>query len=475
MTAARTESASPPLTYDFGATGSGGVWLGLGAPRVALLGVGLLASILALTAGSPVPLAAVPILLCGGVTAARCGGRPLLDWVPPLGARAAASASGAVRWRASIPTLPLGRAAAGPIQVRLPAEFGRARIATCPDDPAIGMLTDASTRTITAVFEVCGVDRFPLLDTAEQDTLIAGWGDALAVLADTDDALARIQLVERARAGGAVERTLRDLGDVAAGESSWDSEITALATSHDSRLAAQWTFARLDDAAVATVAVRCHLLARALLAARLLTRPLSAAELSRDLLTALSGEGHSHARGDDGVGPVSRRTDWAHVTTDDQVHRSYAINSWPTAPVGAAWLAPLLLAAPAGVTRTVALHLERMAPAAAARIARTRRAKAVLDQSDRARLGMTSSAALGNAEASGVAMDAELAAGYRTHRIAGVITLTGDTLAALDEAAPALRQAAAVCRLELRPLHGQHDIGLAATLPLCRLRHRAQS
>ena len=115
-----------------------------------------------------------------------------------------------------------------------------------------------------------------------------------------------------------------------------------------------------------------------------------------------------------------------------------------------------------------------MAPAAAARVARTRRAKAVLDQSDRARLGMTSSAALAGAEASGVAMDAELAAGYRTHRLAGVVTLTGDTIDALDAAAPALQQAAAVCRLELRPLHGQHEVGLAATLPLCRLRHRTQ-
>ena len=70
MTAARRDPASTPVTYDVGATGSGGVWLGLGTPRVALLGIGLLASILALTAGSPILLATIPVLLCGSLAAA---------------------------------------------------------------------------------------------------------------------------------------------------------------------------------------------------------------------------------------------------------------------------------------------------------------------------------------------------------------------------------------------------------------------
>jgi hypothetical protein len=471
MTAARTEPRPTAVTYDVGATGSSGVWLGLGAPRVALVGIGLLASILAMTAGFSILLAAVPVLLAGCLATARCGGRPLLDWAAPLGARTASTASGAARWRAPMPTLTGEPIADRPIQVRLPTEFGRLRIDTCPDDPTIGILTDTSTRTVTVVFDVCGVDRFPLLDTAEQDALIAGWGDALAVLADTDHSLSRLQLIERAHPASRADDPFGDLRDATA---SWDREITALATSHDSRLAAQWSFARLDATALSTAASRCHLLARSLLAARLLTRPLGTGDLSRELVTSLSGQPHRHGGDGARIGPVSRRTDWTHVTSDDQVHRCYAISSWPAAPVGAAWLAPLLLAAPAGVTRTVALHLERMAPATAARVARTRRAKAVLDQSDRARLGMTSSAALAGAEASGVAMDAELAAGYRTHRLAGVVTLTGATIDALDAAAPALHQAAAVCRLELRPLHGQHDVGLAATLPLCRLRHRVQ-
>jgi hypothetical protein len=211
---------------------------------------------------------------------------------------------------------------------------------------------------------------------------------------------------------------------------------------------------------------------RTLLSARLLTRPLSVEELAGDLTSALTG---SPANGRGRIGPVSRRAEWTQVRLDDRVHRSFAVTGWPTSAVGASWLSPLVLCAPAGVTRTVSLHLERVAPATAARVARTRRAKAVLDQSDRARLGMTSSAALSGAEASGVAMDAELAAGYRTHRLAGLVTISADTVAALDDAGQVIRQAAATCRLELRPLHGQHDTALAAAAPLCRLRHRGQS
>jgi hypothetical protein len=472
MTAVRSETT--PACYDIGTSGAGGVWLGLGFGRVAVLGIGLLAAVLSLTADMSPLLAMVPVLVALGVVVARVGGRPLLDWVTPVGARAGSTASGSLRWASRIPCLPaVSRADRSAVRLRLPNEFGRLSVSACPDDPAIGLVADPAERTVTAVFDVCGVDRFPLLDIAEQDALIAGWGDALAILADTDDALGRLQLIERA----AAPLLLDPYPDVpvAGKPAEWTPQIAALATGHDTRLAAQWSFPRLDDAAVATMLSRCQLVSRSLLSARLLTRPLTADELGRDLTATLTGTATDPPGHGERIGPVSRRCDWTQVRVDDRVHRSYAVTGWPTSAVGAAWLAPLILSAPAGVTRTVSLHLERVAPAAAARVARTRRAKAVLDQSDRTRLGMTSSAALSGAEASGVAMDAELAAGYRTHRLAGLITLSADTVGALDEAGQVLRQAAAVCRLELRPLHGQHETALAATVPLCRLRHRGQS
>jgi len=471
MTAVRTEAT--PACYEIGAAGVGGVWFGLGTARVAVLGVGLLAAVVALTVDVPPLLAALPVLLAVGLAAVRVAGRPLLDWAGPAGTRAGSTASGSTRWTTSIPSVSTAaHGDAATVRLRLPGEFGHLSVARCPDDPSIGMLTDAATRTVTVVFDVCGLDRFPMLEAAEQDTLIAGWGDALGVLADTDEALGRLQLIERAAP------PLLDPypAETAVLESQqWTSQIAALATGHDTRLATQWSFPHLDAAAVATILSRCQLVSRSLLSARLLTRPLTVEELTGDLTATLTGDATTTAGHGEGVGPVSRRAEWTQVRIDDRLHRSFAVTGWPTSPVGAAWLSPLVLSAPAGTTRTVSLHLERVAPATAARVARTRRAKAVLDQSDRARLGMTSSAALAGAEASGVAMDAELAAGYRTHRLAGLITISADTVAALDDAGQVIRQAAAVCRLELRPLHGQHETALAATLPLCRLRHRGQS
>jgi hypothetical protein len=471
MTALGAES--PPVSYEIGAAGTGGVWFGLGTARVAVLGVGLLVGVLALTIDVPPLLAAAPAVLALGLAAVRVGGRPLLDWTIPIGTRAGSTASGSSRWIGRLPCLPTATGGdRDQIRLRLPHEFGHLMAAPCPDDPAIGMLTDRATRTVTVVFDVCGLDRFPLLEAADQDTLISGWGSALGVLADTDDALTRLQLIERAAP------QLLDpypTGASTAEPAEWAPQIAALATGHDTRLAAQWSFPRLNDTAVATILSRSQLVSRTLISARLLTRPLTVDELTRDLTTTLSGHPASATRDCEGVGPVSRRADWTHVRIDDRLHRSFAITGWPTSPVGAAWLSPLVVCAPAGVSRTVSLHLERVTPAAAARIARTRRAKAVLDQSDRVRLGMTSSAALAGAEASGVAMDAELAAGYRTHRLAGLVTLSADTVVALDDAGQVLRQAAATCRLELRPMHGQHETALAATMPLCRLRHRGQS
>jgi hypothetical protein len=466
-----TEAAPQPHTYSINSGGTGGIWLGLGTARVALLGIGLLAAILMMTAGSAPWLALTPILTALLITAARVGGRPALDWVAPFIGHRRDAFSGTTRWRSALPTLPRPGAADG-VRLSLPAEFGRLRVMTCPDDPSIGMIIDAATKTLTVSFEVCGVDRFSLLDCAERDALIAGWGDALSVLADTDESLSRLQLSERALALAADPYPSEPDRDDPA---DWRADIAAFATAHETRLAAQWTFGKVDSTALSVIAARCQLVCRTLVSARLVARPLSTSEVISEMSSMLTGQptrdGHLAER----PGPLSRRSEWTHVVLDERLHRAFAISGWPSAPVGAAWMSPLLLAAPDAVARTVSLHLERVVPAAAARVARSRRAKATLDQADRARFGMTSSAALDNAQASGVAMDTELAAGYRTHRLAGLVTLSGETIADLDEASRVLRQAAAVCRIELRPLHGQHASALASTAPLCRLRPRGQA
>ena len=173
------------------------------------------------------------------------------------------------------------------------------------------------------------------------------------------------------------------------------------------------------------------------------------------------------------VGPSSRRTDWTALRTDDSWHRSFAIVGWPRVPVPAGWLEPLLATASPHAVRTVSLHLQPVTPAVAARETRAARARARLDSADRSRLGFTDATATAWAEADAAGTEEELLAGYRLHRVSGVVTCTADSLPALDDACRSVRAAASAARVDLRPMHGQHDVGFLASLPLCRVNGRA--
>jgi hypothetical protein len=124
--------------------------------------------------------------------------------------------------------------------------------------------------------------------------------------------------------------------------------------------------------------------------------------------------------------------------------------------------------------RTVALHLTAVPPGVAARETRAARTRAQLDGADRTRLGFTDTTVTAWAEADAVSTEEELLAGYRLHRIAGIVTCTADSLTALDDACRSVRAAASTARIDLRALHGQHDVGFLASLPLCRVNGRAQ-
>jgi hypothetical protein len=64
--------------------------------------------------------------------------------------------------------------------------------------------------------------------------------------------------------------------------------------------------------------------------------------------------------------------------------------------------------------------------------------------------------------------EAELVAGYAELRYAGLLTVTAFDPRALDEQCAEWEQVAAQCGVELRALDGQHDLGVAAALPLGR-------
>jgi hypothetical protein len=221
-----------------------------------------------------------------------------------------------------------------------------------------------------------------------------------------------------------------------------------------------------------------------LLTADLLARPLTSGEIGPllRLLTdpSLSDDSRDPAVPGDEPDPVAherwgvrcRRSGWDHVRTDDTWHRSYTVSGWPQLPLAADWLAPLLHATPPhGTARILAVHITAVAPLHAVRQARAAAAKAHLDAADRSRLGMHPTGRDGShadqrAADDADALEAELAAGYRLLQTRAVLTISAPDPALLRQATTALRTTAATCRLDLRPLHGQHQHGLVATLPL---------
>jgi hypothetical protein len=471
VTHARETSA--PLSYRFGTGAPAGVWLGLGLSRLAILGVGLLTTIGLLGMRSGLPLGIAPLALAAAVTLVPVAGRPLSGWVAPATRHGQATAVGSARWSAAVPHTPVddGAETAGGARLRLPPEHGRWRLfEVC--DPAAGacpvaVLREPRSAAATLLFTVAGPDRFALLDADGQDRLIGGWGRTLTGFAQRDRGITRLQLLER------VTVAESDLDDATAwvthrGERA-RSELTALTDIVEASTVRRESLVAVQVSRAGEpqeLLTRARDIAGQLLAAELVARPLAAAEIT-SLFRRLLYPGDEPC-GD--IGPVSRRTAWDHVRVDDTWHRSYAVSGWPGSPVSASWLSALLVATPPCGTWTVATHMAAVSPESATRIARAARAKAELDRADRARLGMPDSAAADKAVIESAGMDAELVAGHATHRLATVLTCSAASVKQLEECGRALRDAASGAGLMVRPLHGQHHLALAATLPLCRLR-----
>jgi len=451
--------------YRFAGT-AGAVWLGLPLLPVVTIAGTVAATVAALFVGAPLPVGAVLLAAGAAVALVPVSGRSLVEWLPPSRRHGAAATAGATRW-----TAPLGSPQpSARWTVASPGGHGRL---TLVDHDGIAVVDDPAARVTTAVLAVAGTDRFALLDPGEQARLLAGWGDAIAALA-ADPGLRRLQWVERAgperdeldrwltdRHAGVDDAAVADYRAMAAG-------VTAMTVRHEVYLALAYARRRTGGGAETVAAVRDAL--RGLLIADLAARPLTVTECAwllrryRDIDVDAATPLH---RGEQ-VGPASQLRRWDHLRTDDTVHRTFAVTGWPRVPVTPGWLEPLLLATPPSVHRTVAVHLVPVPQAAAVRQARAARSRARLDAADRTRFGLTDTAAVTAAAEEATAAEEELVAGYRLTRMSAVVTCSASSLEELDEGCRAVRTAAAAARLDLRACHGEHDLGLLASMPLCR-------
>jgi hypothetical protein len=168
--------------------------------------------------------AAVPVIATGLVALAisfvPLGGRTIEQWAPVALGHAARRALGRHRWVSAAPlaghrlVARRGKRFVVAPPVALPPALRGLSIVTVADRallpagvPAgIGMIRDAAATTYTGVLRGHG-RTFALCDENEQVSLVDGWAEVLASMADAGTPISRLQVIER---------TLPDTGEDAA-------------------------------------------------------------------------------------------------------------------------------------------------------------------------------------------------------------------------------------------------------------------
>jgi hypothetical protein len=453
-------------------SGDRALWLGLGPVRVGVLAAGVLAAVTAGYAGTPLLLAAIPLVVAAAWCFTAFGGAPIHELTLAATSYTSRLLTGAARQPAELATsTPRERVSTPPVRLHVPASCGRLALSAIDiSGVELGVLSERGRQgwEVTCLLRVTGDAGFSLLDSAEQSRRLAGWGLVLSALAGEYADRCRLQWIETA---APQPHPLEPMSELAA-------SIGAQSLCHRTVLATRVRTGQRDrDLAVRQAEPLYQLLASRLLASELIAEPLDRNALGQQLRLAMTGDSMpaSPVTTADVTGPATCAEAWDHLRTDDTWHRGYLVTGWPRVPVGPAWLSPLLTEGPSCGWRSVAMHFQAVRPDLAGRRARAARQSASLDVDDRARLGFGVGARERRTQEETDAVEEELAAGHVQHRVAGLILVSAHSMSDLDDASRQTVATASAARLDVKPLHGRQGLAWAAALPLCRLEHRAKA
>ena len=488
MTAERDERL-----YRFDPTDGSGIFLGLGGVQCALLGAGLLAGVAAISAGFPRPVAAAPLLLAAAGSFARVRGYPAWEWLP-LGAGWLATLLG--RGRRWYPSLPLVTVDGDDRPAALPPCLQGLSIREIPwrGRLGIGVIHDRERHTVTAAVRVSG-PQFVVERRADQERLLAGWGDVLNQFAVERGGVSRLAWSDLVAPSGleehvawihtehhpdaasdaraAYDELLDDASSAAAAH-----EVLVTITVARDRLARHRAATADPLAPLARAAVSAlEALMRGLRSANLTASdPLSVTDWHRalrhriDPLAARPRPGGGRLIERLGLvtapsaGPMALEVDWRHVRVDGAYHRSYHIACWPRLAVPPAWLEPFLAAG--GITRTMTVTLAPVPAHQSRRRIERDLVKLESDAATKEQNGRRIDARHRRTTQSLLDREEELVAGYAEIGYAGLVTVTAATLDELDDHAEIIEQLAREAGMELRCLDGRQDLAWAAALPL---------
>ncbi len=417
------------------------------------------------------------------ITWARVAGRPVVEWIPLVITWVLRQAGGQTVFKAKISRpRPAGTLA-------LPGDAARLRQYDDPESNAV-MIHDPHHATLTVACDLLHPS-FVLLDPAEQERRIQGWGRVLST-ACRSGRIARLQVLERTIPDGGTalvdwwrEHGVHDDSWVAriygelieqAGPSG-ERHVSSIALALDMRRAAQ-AIRRSGGGirgAAAVLRQEMRTVEAALRAADLHPSPwYDSGSLAVDLRSAYDPaiaptlERHRDiGRSLATAGPVAVTESWGSLRTDSGYHSVLWVSEWPQASVYPGFMSPVILAG--GIRRTVSITYEPVRTDRAARELRKRKVEHISDAAQRARMGQIEDAA-DSAELQDVLQqEADLLSGHGVLRYTGLISVSAPTMDELEAAVAQIQQAAIQSSMETRLLVSQQGQAFAAaSLPLAR-------
>ncbi|MCW2752173.1 MAG: hypothetical protein JWR83_3283 [Aeromicrobium sp.] len=462
-----------------------GVLLGLSVAQLVVLAVAVFTFTASLyVGGAQILLLGSPVWAPALASAAvPVGGRKAVEWVP-VGSNwliRIALRQTVYRRRITRPR-PAGTLA-------LPGDAASLRQYEDLESGAV-MVHDPHSRRLTAMIEVTHPS-FILLDPAEQQRRIEGWGRVLATCCRSGR-LARLQVLER---------TLPDSGtglakwwaDHGADDGSWvattyaelieragpaaERHVTTLSLSLDMKAAARAIRAAGGGLVGAAQVLRREVttLSGALRSADITpSAPYRAGDLAVLLRSAYDPAiaATLHRAGGIGedlaaAGPVAVDESWDSLRSDTAHHVVLWVSEWPRSLVYPGFLSPLLLSS--GVRRSFTLLCNPVRADQAARDIRKKKTEYISDAAQRAKLGQIEDASQTAEYRDVLQQEADLTSGHGVLRFTGLLAITAPTLDEVEAAVAQVEQAAIQASCETRRLVGQQAQAFAAAaLPLCR-------
>lgn len=492
---------TPPRTYRFAPLDRSGLLLGLSGRQCAALGSGALAAGWLLDKAAPALAVLLPFFAALAVAFARVGGEPLCDRSPVALAFTLRALTRRHRWFAPIP-MRNGSFSRGANNPALPSFLAGLAIHDAGPVPwsgparvaGVGILSDHRAGTMSGTLRV-NAGGFCLADRAEQERLVAGWGDVLGGFCREEGPVSQVRWTESLAPAGA-DDCVRFLDECVDGEGDAHrayrellSRAAASTTGHEVFLTVTIDQRRLrrggrgsehrSRVAVDVLLEELRLLTGRLVAAGLrVEAPLSPAELDDVMRSRLDPSGSAmrprprSLAAAAGVvdalpgAPLATDTAWSHLRVDGTVHRTFWVAEWPRLEVPPNWIEPLILHP--GAVRVVSLIYEPVAPARSRRQVDREATKLASDEEQRSRAGFRIGARHRRRQSALLERESELVAGYGELCFAGFVTVSAERVEALDAACADYIQAAAQAGLELRQLDGRHDRGFLCTLPVGR-------